>query len=105
MLEAARSGALDSDAGVKTEVARLMASPRLETGMRSFFSDFLQLDTLGTITKDPTIYPKYSDEVAASAREETLAHRHRPDLEKEWRLPRPVHHAQDLHQPLARLDL
>src|SRR3569833_1566483 len=72
LLTAARTGALDTDAGVKTEVARLMASPRLETGMRSFFSDFLQLDTLGTITKDPTIYPKYSDEIAASAREETL---------------------------------
>jgi hypothetical protein len=72
LLNAARTGALDTDAGVKTEVARLMASPRLETGMRSFFSDFLQLDTLGTITKDPTIYPKYSDEIAASAREETL---------------------------------
>ncbi len=72
LLNAARTGALDTDAGVKAEVARLMASPRLETGMRSFFSDFLQLDTLGTITKDPTIYPKYSDEIAASAREETL---------------------------------
>ena len=72
LLNAARTGALDTDAGVKAEVTRLMASPRLETGMRSFFSDFLQLDTLGTITKDPTIYPKYSDEIAASAREETL---------------------------------
>ena len=72
LLSAARTGALDTDAGVKTEVARLMASPRLETGMRSFFSDFLELDTLGAITKDPTIYPKYSDEIAASAREETL---------------------------------
>ena len=72
LLEAARSGALDSDAGVQAQVARLMASPRLETGMRAFFSDFLQLDTLGSITKDPTIYPKYSDEVASSAREETL---------------------------------
>src|SRR6185312_422810 len=41
LLSAARTGALDTDAGVKTEVARLMASPRLETGMRSFFSDFL----------------------------------------------------------------
>jgi hypothetical protein len=40
--------------------------------MRTFFSDFLELDTLGTITKDPTIYPKFSDDVAASAREETL---------------------------------
>ena len=72
LLEAARSGALDSDAGVQREAARLMASPRLEAGMRSFFSDYLQLDTLGTITKDPTIYPKYSDEISASAREETL---------------------------------
>jgi hypothetical protein len=72
LLNAARSGALDSEAGVQTQAARLMASPRLETGMRAFFSDFLELDTLGTITKDPTIYPKYSDEVAAAAREETL---------------------------------
>jgi hypothetical protein len=72
LLNAARSGVLDTDAGVKTQAARLMASPRLETGMRAFFSDFLELDTLGTITKDPTIYPKYSDQVAASAREETL---------------------------------
>jgi hypothetical protein len=72
LLDAARSGALDSETGVKTEAARLMASPRLEAGMRTFFSDFLELDTLGSITKDPTIYPKYSDEVAAAAREETL---------------------------------
>lgn len=72
LLDAAGSGALDSDAGVKAQVDRLMASQRLETGMRTFFSDFLELDTLGAITKDPTIYPKYSDEIAASAREETL---------------------------------
>jgi len=72
LLDAARSGALDNAAGVQAQVTRLMASPRLETGMRAFFSDFYQLDTLSTITKDPTIYPKYSEEVSASAREETL---------------------------------
>jgi Protein of unknown function (DUF1592)/Protein of unknown function (DUF1588)/Protein of unknown function (DUF1585)/Protein of unknown function (DUF1587)/Protein of unknown function (DUF1595) len=72
LLNAARTGVLDTEAGVKPQAARLMASPRLETGMRAFFSDFLELDTLGTITKDPTIYPKYNDQVAASAREETL---------------------------------
>ena len=72
LLKTARSGVLDTDAGVTAQTARLMASPRLETGMRAFFSDFLELDTLGTITKDPTIYPKYSDQVAAAAREETL---------------------------------
>ena len=72
LLDAARSGALDTDSGVNTQAARLMASSRLESGMRTFFSDYLELDTLGSITKDPTIYPKYSDEVAAAAREETL---------------------------------
>jgi hypothetical protein len=72
LLNAAKSGALENEAGVTREAARLMASPRLETGMRAFFSDFLQLDTLGAITKDPTIYPKYSDDIAAAAREETL---------------------------------
>jgi len=72
LLNAARSGVLDTDAGVNAQAVRLMTSPRLETGMRAFFSDFLELDTLGNITKDPTIYPKYSDEVASSAREETL---------------------------------
>lgn len=72
LLLAARSGALDTDTGVQSQVSRLMASPRLETGMRAFFNDFLELDTLDTVAKDPTIYPKFNDEVAASAREETL---------------------------------
>ena len=72
LLSAAGSGVLDTDAGVKSQVSRLMASPRLETGMRTFFSDFLELDTLDTITKDPTNYPKFNDEVSSSAREETL---------------------------------
>ena len=72
LLNAAKAGALDSDAGVQTQAARLMASPRLETGMRTFFADFLELDTLGVTTKDPTIYPKYNEEVASASREETL---------------------------------
>ena len=72
LLEAARSGALDSDQGIKSQVARLMASPRLETGMRTFFSDFLELDTLDTIAKDPTIYPKFNQDIVSAAREETL---------------------------------
>lgn len=72
LLNAAKAGALDNDAGVQTQAARLMASPRLETGMRTFFADFLELDTLGVTTKDPTIYPKYNEEVASASREETL---------------------------------
>jgi hypothetical protein len=72
LLDAARSGALDTDRGVAAQVSRLMASPRLETGMRTFFSDFLELDTFDTISKDPTIYPKFNEDIISSAREETL---------------------------------
>ncbi len=72
LLGAAQSGALATPDGVKMQVDRLMASPRLETGMRAFFADYFELDTFGDITKDPTVYPKFLGSVADSATEETL---------------------------------
>jgi hypothetical protein len=72
LLQAAASGALDRPEGVAGQVDRLMASPRLETGMRAFFADFLQLDTFGDTTKDTLIYPKYSNQIGQMAQEETL---------------------------------
>ena len=72
LLDAARTGALNDPAGVAHHVDRLMGSPRLLTGMRAFYSDFLQLDSFSGITKDASIYPKYSDLVADAAKEETL---------------------------------
>jgi hypothetical protein len=70
LLKAAGAGELAKADGVAAQVDRLMASPRLATGMRAFYADFLELDA--QVVKDPTFYPKYSDAVAASAREETL---------------------------------
>jgi hypothetical protein len=49
-----------------------MESPRLETGMRAFFRDYLQLDTFADITKDVQIYQKYVPQMATSAEEESL---------------------------------
>jgi hypothetical protein len=72
LLAAAKSGALDTDAGLKQQVARLQASPRLADGVRAFFTDMLQLDAFEGLTKDASIYPKFSQAVADSAREETL---------------------------------
>ena len=72
LLEAARTGALQDPAGVNRQVDRLMASPRLLAGMRAFYADFLELDSFSGITKDASIYPKYSDLVADAAKEETL---------------------------------
>jgi hypothetical protein len=72
LLAAAERGELDSEEGLRRQVDRLMASPRLESGVRAFFADFLGFDGFEQLAKDPLIYPKYSQKVAADAMEQTL---------------------------------
>ena len=72
LLRAAQSGELARPEGIARQVDRMMASPRLETGMRAFFTDFLQLDAYDNVTKDTLIYPKWSSAVVEAAREDTL---------------------------------
>jgi hypothetical protein len=72
LLRAAASGELQTSAGLARQVDRLMASPRLEAGMRAFFDDMLQMNTFDTVSKDNLLYPKWGSAMAASAREETL---------------------------------
>jgi hypothetical protein len=70
LMQAAASGALMTAEGLARQTERLMSSSRILTGMRAFYSDFLNLDA--TVVKDPAFYPKYSSAVADSAKEETL---------------------------------
>ena len=72
LLKAAQSSELNTPAGLAKQVDRLMASPRLDTGMRAFFSDMLELDNFDNVSKDTLLYPKWSVAMAQSAREETL---------------------------------
>ena len=72
LLHAAEAGALNTVAGLDKQVDRLLASPRLEAGMRAFFADMLELDTFDTVSKDSLLFPKWSAAMASSAREETL---------------------------------
>jgi hypothetical protein len=72
LLRAAESGELNTSEGLSKQVDRLMASPRLDAGMRAFFDDMLQLDTFDTVSKDSLLYPKWGSGMATSAREETL---------------------------------
>ena len=72
LLKAAQTSELNTPAGLARQVDRLMASPRLDTGMRAFFSDMLELDNFDTVSKDTLLYPKWSVAMAQSAREETL---------------------------------
>jgi hypothetical protein len=72
LLRAAQDGELHTPAGLARQVDRLLASPRLEAGVRAFFADLLQLDTFDTVAKDALLYPKWGSAMAESAREETL---------------------------------
>ena len=72
LLRAAESGQLNTPRGLAEEVERLMASPRLEAGVRAFFSDFLGFDAFDQLAKDTVIFEKFSLKVANDAREQTL---------------------------------
>jgi hypothetical protein len=72
LLQAAANGELHTQAGLEKQLARMTASPRMEAGVRAFFSDMLQLDQLDGLTKDASTYPKFSQAMIDSAREQTL---------------------------------
>src|SRR5262249_23257075 len=72
LLAAVRSGSIHTEAGLKQQLNRMVASPRFEDGVRAFFTDMLQLDGIENLVKDPAIYPKFNQSVADSAKEQTL---------------------------------
>lgn len=72
LLAAAASGRLNTSSGLASEVERMLGSPRLEAGVRALFADMLQFDLFDTLTKDATIYPKWTARVAQDAQEQTL---------------------------------
>jgi hypothetical protein len=72
LMASARSGEIHTAAGLQKQLARLSTSPRLETGLRAFFTDMLQFDQFDSLSKDAATYPKFSQAVADSAREQTL---------------------------------
>jgi hypothetical protein len=69
---AAHSGALNTRSGLESEVDRMLQSPRVEAGLRAFFSDMLQFDLFDTLAKDAKIYPKWTVNVSKDAEEQTL---------------------------------
>lgn len=72
LLDAAANGALDTPQGLAAEIDRLITSPRFTSGVRAFFTDYLLLDDMETLSKDSLIFPAYSATVAGAMREQTL---------------------------------
>jgi hypothetical protein len=72
LLGAAERGELQTDRGLRKAVDRMMASPRLEAGVRAFLDDFLRFDQFETLEKDSVIYPAFTVAVIDDAREQVL---------------------------------
>lgn len=72
LLDAAARGDLRDPAKLARQVDRLMASPRYEQGVRSFFSDMLGYEQFEGLAKDQAIYPKFNSQLAQDAKEQTL---------------------------------
>ena len=72
LLAAAESGALNTKSGLRHEVDRMLASPRLKSGVRAFFTDMLGFDAMATLAKDPEVYPKFTPTLIGDAQEQTL---------------------------------
>lgn len=72
LLAAAEKGSLHEPSELQAQVDRMLASSRLEAGVRAFFTDMLQFELFDTLTKDPALYPKFTLSASQDAREQTL---------------------------------
>lgn len=70
LLDAAEAGELRTAADVEEQARRMMDDPRFERSHEDFFRQWLGLDRLATLSKDPAIYPTWTpalrDSLAAS---------------------------------------
>ena len=72
LLRAAETGELHTPEGLEYAVDRLLASSRLEDGIRAFFDDMMGFDNFASLAKDPIVYPMVTGATLADAREQTL---------------------------------
>lgn len=72
LLKAAETGEIHTEKGRTRIVNMMLASPRLQAGVRAFFDDMLDFEALSTLSKDPAIYPSFTGLTVEDSREQTL---------------------------------
>jgi hypothetical protein len=72
LLAAAEAGELQDEGKLAEQIERMLDSPRLERGVRAFFSDLFRTQEFDAVSKDPVIYPAFTFAVAQSVNEQTL---------------------------------
>lgn len=72
LLRAAESGEIHDRDELERIVDGMLASPRLEAGVRAFFDDMFGFEGFDNLAKDPAAYPMVTGATLQDAREQTL---------------------------------
>lgn len=72
LLTAAERGRLVDPDQIQVIAEDMVKSPRLEDGVRAFFSDMLMFEKFDDLAKDPVVYPRFNAEVAKALPEQML---------------------------------
>jgi hypothetical protein len=72
LLDAAEKGELHTTKGFARAVDRMLASPRLQAGVRAFFDDMFRFDNFNNLSKDASVYPGVTAQTLEDARDQTL---------------------------------
>ena len=72
LLDAANTGALDDEAGIRGLAEQLIAQPEAEGALDAFYDEVYLLRNLATTPKDPALFPEFTPSARAAMREETL---------------------------------
>lgn len=72
LLDAAAAGTLRTAEGRRTEALRMLADPRADTAILTFFGQYLDLSRLDGATPDPTLFPNFTDSLRTAMKHEVL---------------------------------
>jgi hypothetical protein len=70
LFAAAEADKLSTPQQVTAQIERMLADPRARQGTNDFFRQWLSLDRVLEVQKDPATYPAFNDTLAAAMREE-----------------------------------
>jgi hypothetical protein len=72
LITAADADQLSMQTGLVTQAKRLLSDPRLKDATSSFLSQWLDLDNVATLAKDPKLYPNFNTALATAMANEAL---------------------------------
>jgi hypothetical protein len=71
LFDAAASGALDTPEGVTQQAERMLQDPKINRAVGRFFEEWLELETLGRVSRDATLFPTFTSDIKALMLKET----------------------------------